>query len=59
MKKKMPSRKLQLSRETLRDLHQPMLGEAAGGQTMTCNNACGSDANTACFATCLCNSTIC
>jgi len=32
MKKKMLSKKLQLSRETLRDLHDPALGGAVGGQ---------------------------
>ncbi len=58
MKKKMPSKKLQLSRETLRDLHDPALGDAVGGQ-VTKLPLCGSDANTACFATCLCNSTVC
>jgi len=57
--KKMPSKKLQLSRETLLDLHQPRLGEVAGGQTLTCNNACGSGANTACYATCLCDTNLC
>jgi hypothetical protein len=59
MKKKTLPKKLQLSRETLRDLHQPMLAEAAGGKTLTCNNACGSGANTACFATCLCDTNLC
>jgi hypothetical protein len=58
MKKKMPSKKLQLSRETLRDLHDPALGKAVGGQ-ITKPPICGSGANTACFATCLCNSTLC
>lgn len=58
MKKKMSAKKLQLSRETLRDLHDPALGKAVGGQ-VTKPPVCGSDANTACFATCLCNSTVC
>ena len=58
MKKKMPARKLQLSRETLRDLHDPALGKAVGGQ-VTKLPVGGSGANTACFATCLCNSTLC
>jgi hypothetical protein len=56
--KKMPSRKLQLSRETLRDLHDPALGRALGGQA-TKPPACGSDANTACIATCRCNTELC
>jgi len=59
MKKKMPSKKLQLSRETLRDLHETALGEAEGGRSTTCLQMCGSDANTVCFATCACNSTLC
>jgi hypothetical protein len=56
--KKMPSKKLQLSRETLRDLHDPALGKAVGGQ-VTKLPVCGSDANTACFATCRCNTELC
>jgi hypothetical protein len=47
-------RKLELSRETLRSLGEAGLREAAGGGSATCIMACGSDANTACFATCAC-----
>jgi hypothetical protein len=57
MKKKMPSKKLQLSRETLRDLRDPALGKAVGGQ-VTKPPLCGSDANT-CVATCRCNTELC
>ncbi len=57
MKKKMPSKKLQLSRETLRDLHDPALAKALGGQ-VTKPPVCGSDANT-CVATCRCNTELC
>jgi hypothetical protein len=59
MKKKTLPKKLQLSRETLGDLRETALGEAAGGGSNTCIQMCGSDANTVCFATCPCNSTIC
>ncbi|HZF12312.1 MAG TPA: class I lanthipeptide [Thermoanaerobaculia bacterium] len=58
MKKKALSKKLQLSRETLRDLRQPALREAAGGSGRTCPVICGSDANT-CVPSCLCNTELC
>lgn len=56
--KKTLSKKLQLSRETLRDLHTPHLQEAAGAGSATCLQMCGSDANT-CVPSCLCDSTLC
>jgi hypothetical protein len=53
--KKTLSKKLQLSRETLRDLNESRLRDAAGGQ-ITRPPACGSDANT-CGPSCLCGTT--
>jgi hypothetical protein len=43
MKKRDKASKLQLSRETLRTLEEPLLKEAAGGTTTGCgsNNSCG------------------
>jgi len=58
MKKKALSKKLQLSRETLRDLHASNLEEAVGGRSATCIQMCGSDANT-CVPSCLCETTLC
>ncbi|HTG31442.1 MAG TPA: hypothetical protein VLB76_00825 [Thermoanaerobaculia bacterium] len=58
MKKRLP-KKLELSRETLRSLGKTSLREAGGGRSDTCPWICGSGANTACFDTCLCNSTLC
>jgi len=52
--KKRIQRKLELSRETLRFLGEAGLREAAGGRSASCPQLCGSDANTACFATCSC-----
>ena len=53
MKKRLP-KKLELSRETLRSLAMTGLREVAGGGSNSCPMACGSDANTVCFATCAC-----
>jgi hypothetical protein len=53
MQKKALSKKLQLSRETLRDLRTPFLGEVEGASGATCIVICGSDAQT-CVATCFC-----
>ena len=53
MKKKL-QKKLELSRETLRSLAETNLREAAGRRSDSCPMACGSDANTVCFATCAC-----
>jgi hypothetical protein len=58
MKRKI-QRKLELSRETLRFLGETALREAAGGVSNSCPMLCGSDANTVCFATCPCHSTLC
>ena len=58
MKKRLP-KKLELSRETLRSLTETGLGEVEGGRSETCTWICGSGANTACFDTCLCESTLC
>lgn len=52
-------KKLELSRETLRSLAETSLREVAGMRSETCPWICGSGANTACFDTCLCNSTLC
>ncbi len=52
--KKRIQKKLELSRETLRSLEETGLREAAGGGSNSCPMACGSDANTVCFATCAC-----
>jgi hypothetical protein len=49
MKKKMPAKKLQLSRETLQNLHE-VVGGAIGGKTTTCT----SKVNTYCIASCGC-----
>jgi hypothetical protein len=57
--KKRIQKKLELSRETLRSLAGTGLREVAGGGSNSCPMACGSDANTVCFATCACNSTVC
>jgi len=60
MKKRL-SKKLELSRETLRSLAEIRMGEVAGGvsrQSPTCPIVCGSDANTVCFETCACTSPI-
>jgi hypothetical protein len=57
--KKRIQKKLELSRETLRSLAKTGLREVAGGGSNSCPMACGSDANTACFATCLCTGAIC
>ena len=57
--KKRIQKKLELSRETLRSLAETGLREADGGRSDTCPWICGSGANTACFDTCLCNSTVC
>jgi hypothetical protein len=53
MKKRIQKR-LELSRETLRSLEEA--GLRAGGGSNSCPMACGSDANTVCFATCACTS---
>lgn len=58
MKKRIP-RKLELSRETLRSLGEASLREAAGGVSRSCPELCGSGANTACFATCMCTDVDC
>jgi len=55
MKKKMTAKKLQLSRETLRHLHQLALGDVVGGKTTTCI----SNANTYCIASCGCTTNPC
>ena len=57
--KKRIQKKLELSRETLRSLAETGLREVDGGRSDTCVMMCGSGANTACFDTCLCNSTVC
>jgi len=56
--KKRIQKKLELSRETLRSLGEAGLREAVGGGSNSCPMACGSDANTVCFATCACTSPI-
>jgi hypothetical protein len=58
MKKRLP-KKLELNRETLQSLAKTGLREVAGMRSETCPWICGSGANTACFDTCLCNSTVC
>ncbi len=53
MKKRLP-KKLELSRETLRSLTAPRMGEVAGGGSkITCAVMCTS-IDTACFQTCDC-----
>jgi hypothetical protein len=49
MKKKMPAKKLQLSRETLQNLHE-VVGGAIGGKT----NTIISKVVTYCYASCGC-----
>ncbi len=49
MKKKMPTKKLQLSRETLKSLHE-VVGGAIGGKTTTCFSV----VYTYCIASCGC-----
>ena len=58
MKKQALSKKLQLSRETLRDLHAPGLSQVVAGIVNTRPQICGSDANT-CVPSCLCETTLC
>ncbi len=58
MRKRLP-KKLELSRETLRSLTETGLREVVGERSETCPWICGSGANTACFDTCLCDSTLC
>jgi hypothetical protein len=57
--KKRIQKKLELSRETLRSLAGTALREADGGRSDTCLMMCGSDANTVCFATCACTTSLC
>ena len=57
--KKRIQKKLELSRETLRSLAGTDLREAGGGRSDTCIMICGSDANTVCFETCACTTSLC
>ena len=57
--KKRIQKKLELNRETLRSLAETGLREVDGGRSDTCPWICGSDANTVCFETSACTTSLC
>ena len=59
--KKRIQKKLELNRETLRALAGISLREVVAGRPSgdTCPLICGSDANTVCFETCACTTSLC